>query len=103
MIFKATVIDQAFIRYEEYPDKALLPKIIISKPSYMENGVYFPPESVTLFGKELLTELHRFVHELVAETNNPKPSPTQEIINAAESPINSEECNQPVPGIPEEL
>lgn len=94
MIYRATIIDQTFIRYEESEDKDLLPKLIISKPGVVERGVYYPPESVTLFGRDLIAELHRYVHELTAE---------KEQTNGTNSTPKPEEYINPNPTVPEIL
>jgi len=54
-----TVIDRAFFQFD--PSDSSL---IISKPGHQVNGVYYPAESVTLIGVNLIEELLAFIRQI---------------------------------------
>jgi hypothetical protein len=60
------VIDRTFIRYE--PSNNNTDDVLtFAKPGHVIQGVYYPAESVTLFGKNLINELTEFVRALSLE------------------------------------
>lgn len=69
MIIKMDTHDITLLQFVSKDALFQQPRLTITNPGHQEGGMYFPAESVMVYGSAAIVKLYHFLGECVAEAN----------------------------------